>query len=145
MSLKELRNLTGAGVNVCVQALKDADGNLDKAVALIKERGQSSARNYESRETKAGMIGVYQHHNKQIGAMVFLGCETDFVARMPNFITFANALAQHVAAMNPPSKEELLKQPYILFPDDTVEQTLLVFSGLCKEKVSIQNFQRLEV
>lgn len=145
MSLKELRNRTGAGIHVCVAALKDTNGDLEKAVLLVKERGQLSARNYENRETKAGMVGVYQHHNKQISAMVLLACETDFVARMPNYIIFANALAQHVVAMNPSSKEELLQQPYVLYPEDTVEQTLLVFSGLCKEKVSIEDFKRLEV
>lgn len=144
-TLKELRYKTGAGMTACIKAIKDSNGDLNKAMSLIKERGQDTARNYESRTTKSGVVGIYHHHDKQKAALVLLACETDFVARVPNYISLANAIAQHIVAMNPSTVEELLKQPFVLTPDESVEQILLNFSHLCKEKIIIKNFSKIEI
>ncbi len=143
--IQNLRENTGAGINACAQALKDSNNDLEKATNLLKERGHLSRRNNGTKETKAGAIGIYQHHNKQIGAMVTLKSETDFVARMPRFIEFANELAQHVAAMNPSCLEQFLKQEFILKPENTIEQLLSTISNSCEEKIVITSFIRFEI
>lgn len=143
--IKELRLRTSAGINAAAQALKETNGDVEKALTLLLEKGLTSARNYEDRQTKAGVVGIYQHYNNQVAGMVLLASETDFVSRMPDFVGLANSLAQHVVAMNPFSKEEFMKQQYILNPEKTVEETLLSFSSGCKEKISVENFYRLMV
>jgi len=144
-NLKELRRITGAGVNACAKALKDTADNLEKAVSLIHERGLETAQKMSDRQTKAGIVASYIHHDHLKGAIVQLGCETDFVARMPSFLELGEGLAQHVVAMEPRFVEDMLKQQYILQQEYTVEQVLQSVSSGCKEKVELKEFSRFEV
>jgi len=99
--VKELREATGAGVLDCRKALQATDGDFDKAVAALREKGLASAAKKEGREAKDGIVELYTHGGGRVGVMVEVNCETDFVARTPQFRTFAHDLALHIAASSP--------------------------------------------
>ncbi len=99
--VKELRDLTGASVMECRNALEEAKGDFQKAQEILKKKGQAIADKKESRETKAGLIEAYVHANGRIGVLVDLRCETDFVAKNPLFKELAHDIALQIAAMAP--------------------------------------------
>lgn len=99
-NIKELREMTGVSVMQCKKALEEAGGDLDKASVILKKHSAASALKKADRSLAAGAIGSYMHDGV-IGAMVLLSCETDFVAKNPEFATLARELAMHVAATNP--------------------------------------------
>ncbi len=99
--VKDLRDITGASVMDCRNALEEAKGDFTKAQEILKEKGQVIADKKESRETKAGLIEAYIHMNGKVGVLVDLRCETDFVAKNPLFKELAHDLALQVAAMAP--------------------------------------------
>jgi elongation factor Ts len=99
--VKELREKTGAGVLDAKKALESTDGDFDKAVDIIREKGAVSAMGRADREAAEGVIEVYPHPGSRVGVMLELNCETDFVARNERFTTLAHDLALHVAAMEP--------------------------------------------
>jgi elongation factor Ts len=106
--VKELREKTGVGFMECKSALEEANGDVDAAVTILRKRGLASLAKKSVRETKDGLIGTYVHNGK-IGVMVELNCETDFVARNPDFQNLAKDIAMHVAASDPKyvSKEDV--------------------------------------
>ncbi len=144
-SIKELRSLCGAGVGDCQKALKEAGGDIEKALVILREQGQEMAKKKAAREAKEGVIAAYVHANQKVGAMVVLSCETDFVARTEEFKNLAYELAMQVAAMAPSSLEELLIQEYIRDPKlkigELIEQTVRKTG----ENVKVKEFARLEV
>jgi elongation factor Ts len=99
--VKELREKTGAGVVDAKKALDESGGDMDKALDILRKRGQAKALKKTDRETKEGVIAMYLHPNKKIGAMVKLFCETDFVGRNEEFQGLARDIAMHVAALQP--------------------------------------------
>ncbi len=99
--VKELRELTGAGVLDCRKALVAHDGDQEKAAAFLREKGLAAAAKKEGREAKEGMVELYSHGGGRVGVMVEVNCETDFVARTEQFRTFAHDLALHIAASSP--------------------------------------------
>jgi len=99
--VKELRQATGAGVLNCKKALEASNGDLDKAVEYLREKGLAAAAKRAGRAASDGVIGVYVHHGSRIAAMVELNCETDFVARTKEFQALAHDLAMQVAATQP--------------------------------------------
>ncbi len=99
--VKELRELTGAGVLDCRKALQANDGDLEKAAASLREKGLAAAAKKADREAREGVVELYAHGGGRVGVMVEVNCETDFVARTERFRTFAHDLALHIAANNP--------------------------------------------
>ncbi len=99
--IAQLRSLTGAGIVDCQKALTESNGDYDKAVDLLRTRGQKVAANKGSRETHEGLVHCYTHANNKVGAMVEVLCETDFVARNEDFIAFAHDLVLQIVATNP--------------------------------------------
>lgn len=99
--VKELREATGAGILDCRKALQEHNGDFDKAVAWLREKGLAAAAKKAGREAKDGMVELYSHGGGRVGVMVEVNCETDFVARTEQFRTFAHDLALQVAASNP--------------------------------------------
>ena len=99
--IKELREKTGAGVSDVKRALEESGGDMNKAFKLIERKLGATAEKKMSRQTKSGIIEVYLHSNNRVASMVEVFCETDFVARNPEFKEFAHELAMHIAAMNP--------------------------------------------
>lgn len=99
--VKTLRERTGAGMMDCKAALQEAGGDLDKAVEILRVKGQASAAKRGTRAVAEGVVSTYVHANGKIGVLVEVDCETDFVARTDTFQEFAREVAVHVAAANP--------------------------------------------
>ena len=99
--IKELREVTSAGIMDCRKALEQADGDFDKAVEYLREKAQETIAKRADREASEGMIELYSHGNGRVGVMVEVNCETDFVARSDPFRNLAHELALQVAASAP--------------------------------------------
>jgi elongation factor Ts len=100
--VKQLREKTGAGLMDCKKALAETHGDLEKAIDYLRAKGILQAEKRQGRATREGRIGIYLHRpGEQIGVMVEVNCETDFVARTEEFAAFLRDLAMHIAAMNP--------------------------------------------
>ena len=97
----ELRARTGAGMMDCKKALEETAGDLEKAVDVLRKKGAAKAEKRAGREATQGLIGSYVHHDGSIGVLVELNCETDFVARTPDFKELAKELALHIASAKP--------------------------------------------
>ena len=99
--VKALRERTGAGIMECKRALQETDGNLDRAIETLKHQGLAKAEKKAGRTALQGLIEPYIHAGGRIGAIVEVNCETDFVARTPEFRALAHDLAMQVAALSP--------------------------------------------
>lgn len=99
--IKELRDMTGAGMMDCKAALSEADGSIDKAIEVLRKKGLKDIEKRSGKTAAEGSMGVYTHPGDQVVAIVELNCETDFVARGDEFRALARDLAMHVAAMKP--------------------------------------------
>ncbi len=99
--VKTLREMTGAGFLDCKKTLEEMDGDINKAAELLRKKGLTQAIKKMSRLTKAGIIEAYIHHDRQVGVMLELSCETDFVARTPEFRDLAKDIALQITAMTP--------------------------------------------
>ncbi len=99
--IKELRDATGCGILDCRAALREADGDFDKAGDILRQKGLAKAAKRASREASEGVIEVYSHAEGRMAVMVELNCETDFVGRSPEFLNLAHELALQIAAANP--------------------------------------------
>src|SRR5215468_8859036 len=99
--VKQLRERTGAGMMECKSALTEAKGDLGEAEVVLRKRGIASAAKKSSRATKQGLIGAYIHHGGQLGVMVEINCESDFVARTDDFHELVHDIAMHIAAADP--------------------------------------------
>ena len=119
--VKELREQTGAGIMDSKSALQEADGDMDKAIELLRVKGQAKAAKRGARAAGEGLVTSYLHHNGKVGALVEVNCETDFVARAEEFAEFAREVASHVAAASPMyvAEEDV--------PEDIREAELRVF------------------
>jgi elongation factor Ts len=100
-AVKELRERTGAGFMDCKRALQEADGDLDKAVALLRERGVAAAAKRSGREAREGLVSSYIHTGGRVGVLIEVNCETDFVARTEDFQKLVRDLAIQVAGLAP--------------------------------------------
>lgn len=127
--IKELRELTGVSTTVCKKALEEAGGDVNKAVEVLRKKGATSERAQKTDMPKQGVVYSYIHGEGKIGAMVHIGCETDFVARGSDFQVFAKDVAMHVAAMNP-----LYVKPEDV-PNELIEKEVEIWKEqLSKEK-----------
>ena len=99
--VKDLRDKTAAGMMDCKKALTDTGGDMEKAVDLLRQKGLAVAAKRAGRATSEGVIATYVHAGGNLGVMVELGCETDFVAKNEEFRAFGRDIAMHVAAINP--------------------------------------------
>jgi elongation factor Ts len=100
-AVKELRERTGAGFMDCKTALVEADGDLDRAVALLRDRGLAAAAKKQSRDAREGLVGSYIHTGGRVGVLIEVNCETDFVARTDEFQKLVRDLAIQVAGLSP--------------------------------------------
>ena len=159
-AIRALRETTGAGIMDCKRALEEADGDPEKAIEILSERGMAVAAKKASRETNEGLVESYVHSGGRIGAMVELNCETDFVARTDEFKSLAHDLAMQVAAMSPtfvdsqeiPEGEEhdpqqacLLQQPFIRDHTKTVQDLMNEAVGKLGENVRVRRFARFSL
>ncbi len=155
--VKELRERTGAGIMDCRRALEETQGDMNRAAALLEAKGIERAEKKAGREAGQGLVEAYIHAGGRVGALVELNCETDFVARNPQFRELAHEIAMQVAAMNPtrvgtedtdgesPSDVPLLDQAYIRDSSKTIRD--LVKQGIAGfgENIVIRRFTRYEL
>lgn len=99
--VKELREATGVSMMACKKALEETNGDAEKALVLLRKKGEAKAAQRGERSTGEGTVASYIHTNGKVGALVKLGCETDFVAKNEDFVKLAQDLAMHITAMNP--------------------------------------------
>lgn len=99
--IKALRDQTGISVMQCKKALEEAQGDMDKALIILKKKRSEAAEKKADRELGAGTVGVYTHNTNEVAAMVILACETDFVSKNQEFVALARDIAMQVAAVNP--------------------------------------------
>jgi len=159
--IKQLREATRAGVMDCKKALEASDGDIDKAKKILGEMGIATAAKKADRVTAQGLVESYIHAGGRIGVIVEVACETDFVARTPDFKNLARDIAMQVAAMNPlaVSEEEslpdsaegrvdevvLLKQPWIKDGSKDIRQLINETIGKTGENIQVKRFARFEI
>lgn len=140
--LKELRERTKAGVLECRTALEQAEGDMERAEEILREKARRDAEKRGERQMAEGLVVSYLHHTGRMGALVEVSCETDFVARTDDFQGLARLAAEQVAATSPTSVEELLGQPWIRGGDSTIGELVQEVSGRLGENVRIRRFTR---
>ncbi len=143
-AVQKLREVTGAGVMDCRKALIEAEGDFDRAKAILAEKGLEKAEKRAGREAGAGLIESYVH-NERIGVILDVRAETDFVVRSEPFRTLAHDIAMHIAAAAPETVEELLAQPYVKDESKTVKDVVGEVIAKVGENVSVNRFFRMEV
>jgi len=158
--IKELREQSGAGIMECRTTLVGTQGDREKALAILREKGLLKAQKKAERTTGQGLVEAYIHTAGRIGAMVELNCETDFVARTDEFKELAHCLAMQVAAMAPkyvseeqipegadiePNEACLLLQPYIKDPTRTVKDIIVENIAKVGENIRVRRFNRYEL
>lgn len=141
--IKEVREKTGAKITDCKDAVVNSNGNLDKALEYLAERGLIIAQKKSERDTKEGIIYSYIHSNSKIGVMVELNCETDFVARNEDFKELAKDIAMHVAATS--YDDKLLDQLYVRDGTKTIETLLKENISKFGENIVIKRFIKFEL
>ena len=143
--LKKIRNMTGASVDAIHKALKEADGEIERALELLKDRGAMVAAKKAGRQTGEGIVSYYIHANGKVGVLVKLLCETDFVARTEQFKELGHELAMHIAAMDPINIEDFLSQAYIRDQDMTIDALIKDYIAKLGENIKISEFCRFEI
>jgi len=156
--IKELREKTGIGIMDCKKALQDCNGDLDAAINMLKEQGFAVAEKKKGRSLGSGLVASYIHPGGRIGALVEVKCETDLVARTPDFGDLAHNIAMQVAAMNPkytspdetpeegpPEEVCLMLQPFIKDPKKTIENIVVETIARVGENIRVSRFSRFEL
>ena len=142
--VKELREKTGAGMMDCKKVLTEADGDMEKAIELLRERGIAKAAKKSDRIAAEGLVLGYVSEDGKVGAVVEVNSETDFVAQNAEFKAFVEAVAKQVALKNPADVESLLEQESIEESGKTVSEVLVDKVAKIGEKLSIRRFVRFE-
>ncbi len=158
--VRDLRDQTGAGVIDCKEALESSDGDMEKAILALREKGVASATKRVGKDTNEGIIETYLHTGGRVGAMVELGCETDFVARTEEFQKLAHDICMQIAAMGPvyvdeseieegddrpPAQVALMLQPFIKNSSSSVGEMVRELAGKVGENIRVVRFSRLSV
>ena len=157
---KDLRQKTGAGVMDCKKALSEAEGDLAKAVDALKQRGLALANKRADRVAGQGIIDAYIHPGGQVGVILEVNCETDFVARTEEFKDLVHNLALQIAAMSPqfvssedipqeidadPQTACLLLQSYVKDPSKTIQDVITETIAKVGENIKVRRFTRFEL
>jgi elongation factor Ts len=131
--VKKLRDLTGAGMMDCKAALKETDGNVEKAVEYLRKKGIASAKKRSDRTANEGVIMSYVHPGNRLGVLIELNCETDFVAKTEDFMALAKDLAMQIAATNPLAihREDV--------PEDVIEKEKEIYRAQMKDQKKPDN------
>ena len=142
--VKELREITGAGMMDCKKVLTETDGDMEKAMELLRERGIAKAAKKSDRVAAEGLVDCYISEDGKIGAIVEVNSETDFVGQNEEFKTFVMDVAKQVAEKNPSNVEELLAQESITEAGKTVQEVLTDKIAKIGENMNIRRFERFE-
>ena len=140
----ELRGRTGAGMMDCKKALAAVEGDIEKAIDYLREKGLAAAAKKQSRIAAEGLVGSFVCKECATGALVEVNCETDFVAKTDKFKALVADVAEQVAKKNPADVDALLKQPFFKDESTTIEQMVTAATAEIGEKISIRRFVRYE-
>ena len=143
--IKNLRDKTGVSISECKNALEETKGNIDLAKEILKKKGKEFAQKQSEREAKEGLIATYLHPDKQIGVILELNCETDFVARSEDFQKLAHELCLQIAAMNPQDADSLFSQPWIKDETKIVKDLIDSYIAKLGENIVVKRFTRYEI
>ena len=139
-----LRERTGAGMMDCKKALTECNGDAEKAIDFLREKGLAAAAKKAGRIAAEGIVGSYMTDDRKVGVIVEVNCETDFVAKTDDFKAFVATIAKQIAVKNPATVEELMEQTLVDDPAKTVNTLLNEAVAKIGEKISIRRFQRAE-
>jgi len=143
--LKQLREETEISFSLCKKALEESKNNIEAAKKLLNKWGIAKAKDKSNRNTQAGIIFSYVHHNKKVASLIQLACETDFVSGNKDFQSLGQELAMQVASIRAETNEELLEQEYIRDPSkkisDLIKEAVLKFG----ENIKVIKFIRWSV
>ena len=142
--VKELRERTNAGMMDCKKALLAADGDMDKAIDWLREKGLAQAAKKASRVAAEGVVAQYVTPCGCTGVIVEVNCETDFVAKTDNFAAFANNVAKHIAKANPADVDELMNQKFVDDETKTISDLVSEATVAIGEKISVRRFARFQ-
>ena len=142
--VKDLRERTGAGMMDCKKVLTETDGDAEKAIELLRERGLSKAAKKSGRIAAEGLAASYISEDKKVGVVVEVNAETDFVAKNEEFRKFVADVAKQIAVNAPATVEELLAEESIAEPEKTVSEVLTSKIATIGENMSIRRFERFE-
>ena len=142
--VKMVREKTGAGMMDCKKVLTETNGDEEKAIELLRERGIAKAAKKSDRIAAEGLVSTYVTEDHKLGVVVEVNAETDFVAKNEEFRTFVTDVAKQIAEKNPATVEELLSQTSITEPDKTVQDVLTNKIATIGENMSIRRFERFE-
>ena len=140
--VKELREMTQAGMLDCKKALIEAEGEIEKAVEWLREKGLAAAAKKAGRIAAEGMVASYINEDASVGVIVEVNCETDFVANTDNFRAFCKDIATHIAKADPADVDALLQQPFTGNPQKTITDLVSDATVAIGEKISIRRFVR---
>lgn len=143
--IKKLREKTGLSVTDIKNALEEASGDEAKALEILTSRGHKIAEKKAVRTAKEGIVESYIHNTKKVGAILVLNCETDFVAKSPDFQELAHALAMQIASMDPKDAAELMDQTYIKEPELTIKGLVSRYIAKLGENIKIGDFSRFAI
>ena len=138
-AVKELRNQTGVSVMECKKALEEAGGDMQKALEILGLRAQASVGKKSDRTLAAGVVSSYIHNTGQVGAMLLLSSETDFVSKNDEFGALARNIAMHAAAMRPENVKELMAQPFIKDSSKTIADLISAATQKFGERIEVQS------
>ena len=161
-TVKQLREISGAGMMDCKKALEECDYNIDKAMDILRKNGIAKAQKKAGRAAKDGVIVPYIHPGSKLGVLLEINCETDFVANTDDFKNLAHNITMQIAAMNPiyidkdsnpeiiddenPNKDNsLLSQQFIKDNEKSIKDLIEETSGKLGEKIEIKRFQRFSI
>jgi elongation factor Ts len=159
-AVKELRELTGAGMLDCKTALEQAKGDLEKAKEILRQKGHAAAAKRAERATAEGLVHAYLHHDGRLGALVEVNCESDFVARTDDFRQLVQDIALQVAATNPhyltaeeipdgtegdPKEICLLLQPFVRDESVAIQEMITEAISKTGENIRVRRFARFEL
>ena len=147
--VKQLREMTGAGMLECKKALEEAQGDIEKAKEILRIRGLAKAEKKASRETKEGIVQTYVSEDRKVGVILELNCETDFVARNEQFVELSLHLAKHIASLKENANksgsfEDIAQQPY--YADSTQKVEDVVKSAIARigENIKLSRWARFD-
>lgn len=143
--IKKLREETGAGILDVRAALEDASDDFDKALEILKAKGMAKADKKGDRETKDGLIYSYIHGTGKAGSMVYVACETDFVAKTDDFKDLCHNIALQVVSGDYENVEELLASEFIKDPSKTIQDLVKETIGKIGENMEVMDFSKMMV
>ena len=143
--IKELREETGLSIMQCQKALEQANGDKDKAISLLKEKGAEIQAKKSGRTLGSGVVVSYIHTGETVGVLLELLCETDFVAKNPEFKSVAKDIAMHIAAMKPEDSATLLEQPFIKDADNKISDLINNTVQKFGERTEVGHFVRFSL